>query len=50
MIPFQVLEERRKGRRLLGNKAKPCVDLPALDAVSWRAGIAARKTVRASGG
>jgi hypothetical protein len=41
-FPFQVLEERRKGRRFQGQKAKPCVDLPALDAVSWRTGIGGR--------
>jgi hypothetical protein len=44
-FPFQVLEERRKGRkgrRFQGPKAKPCVDLPAFDAVSWRTCIGGR--------
>jgi hypothetical protein len=37
-------------RVALTGKAKPCVDLPALDAVSWRTGIAARKTAFAPSG
>ena len=41
-FPSQVLENVESVSRFRG-KGKACVDLPALDAVSWRTGIAARE-------